>query len=110
MAARRVLPQGTPRGPPLEHGAVGGGDGPDDRQAEAMAVAVAVAVVGAAGIEPLNSWSTLSGEITGPVLATDRTARPRLGAGGYPGRIDRQQGHALVAPHSELTTASRFRE
>ena len=32
------------------------------------------------------------------------------GAGGYPGRTDRRQGLALRAPHSELTTASRFRQ
>jgi hypothetical protein len=32
------------------------------------------------------------------------------GAGGCPGRMDRQQGLALRAPHSELTTASRFRQ
>ena len=32
------------------------------------------------------------------------------GAGGCPGRTDRQQGLALRAPHSELTTASRFRQ
>src|SRR5271156_6743347 len=32
------------------------------------------------------------------------------GSGGYPGRADRRQGLALRAPHSELTTASRFPE